>query len=649
MNAPTLTQTLNPMRRAAAWLALLLAALILAACGDDDSAVEPTARATLGAAGGNLSSPDGSLVLTIPAGALGNDTEITITEVAADAVPEHLKAINADRVYRLGPAGTQFAQPLTASVALAAGNQLAVMLIDSNGATTFADNQQVRIDAQGRRILGELTHFSHLVARTVGNYTGELVLDKRELKVGDSLNAVAVLSRLGDLPDADEFRKIGIEDGGGVATCTWFPGTSESTFLEPDPANPCPTELKDFGRDVVGEVLRTSAAWHCTVPSDQKEVVRVEFELQIALGLSAKVVSFAIEMDVGCTAGEAPSGLAEGVHPLAIGLKPDGLRVHTGNFGLRMWLALANGAVVYDLLSGLVEHNLTPNGLGAPGINNLDVAAITGGSTLAIFLPSGSGGALRNMIDGNWSYTQLSLQPYTDASTAGNALEAEEMVLASPGRSVEFVAYDASVGGFNFRAGLGLSNPPGGNIISADMPQNKAGSGVLMFSAGTDGGTTSSVYWHDRLDVSAPPVKLVSVNDPNARRIRCGGVAGQRYVCIVTAALLGKAWAFAFDPAKPTAPVTLQELVVGKGSVGVQFGTAADGTLRAAIANHDEVFYNYLAIDAQANVSANQRVALPAGCRRSAHVAVLLYLAQLYTVGTCPDDNAYFVTKVNLF
>ena len=78
--------------------AALLAAAVLASCGGGGGdSVGPIARKSVGAAGGSLSSPDGTLTLTIPAGALGNETEITITEVSTGNVPAHLKPIGAAR------------------------------------------------------------------------------------------------------------------------------------------------------------------------------------------------------------------------------------------------------------------------------------------------------------------------------------------------------------------------------------------------------------------------------------------------------------------------------------------------------------------------------------------------------------------------
>ena len=96
-----------------------IVAAFLAGCGgkehDDDG---PTASGTIGPAGGSVASADGSVALTVPAGALAAATEIRITAVSGDAVPANIRAESPDRVYRLEPAGTTFTTPARLSVRL---------------------------------------------------------------------------------------------------------------------------------------------------------------------------------------------------------------------------------------------------------------------------------------------------------------------------------------------------------------------------------------------------------------------------------------------------------------------------------------------------------------------------------------------------
>jgi len=104
------------------WVAMLAALLLaLAACGGDDgggstgSTPDPdegtTAKATIAAAdGGSVATASGKAAVEIPAGALADDTEISIEVLAQDAA-------TATNVYEFGPDGTQFQKAVTISLA----------------------------------------------------------------------------------------------------------------------------------------------------------------------------------------------------------------------------------------------------------------------------------------------------------------------------------------------------------------------------------------------------------------------------------------------------------------------------------------------------------------------------------------------------
>lgn len=100
-----------------AWRVLLAAALAcgLAACGDDDEAVQssaPTAAATLGAAGGTLTGPDG-VELVVPPGALSADTELRITKTGAGAPALQADGSVVTPTYEFTPHGLLLEQPVT--------------------------------------------------------------------------------------------------------------------------------------------------------------------------------------------------------------------------------------------------------------------------------------------------------------------------------------------------------------------------------------------------------------------------------------------------------------------------------------------------------------------------------------------------------
>ena len=534
---------------------------------------------------------------------------------------------------RLGPAGTRFAQPVRATVTLGAGNRPAVLLVESNGTVEAAADALIVSDATGRRATGELTHFSYLVSRTLREFTATLELDKRELRVGDEVRAQARLTYQS-------------EDSYGDASCDWKPPRTDAeggvlNALDTPPFA-CPTVALVRQEP---NVALAAAAWYCGAPGREVISIRYSVRTQVSgVPLPDVRTEFALAADVACTAGEPAPGPVAGVHRLPFGTRPDGLRVYPTGLGLRMWLAIAQGLLVYDLLSGLVEHNLTFSGAGAVGGDNIDVEAIDHGSTSAVFAASGSGGALRNRIDGNWTFTQLLLAAYLDASNAGNRFDAQEMVVTSPAAGLGFLRLDPTLGAFALAPGLSLSNLLFvGNLVSATVALQQAGAGVLALTIGTDANTTSTVWWHGRASTLSPAVPLFSIPDPLGRRLRCAPLPGGRVLCVVTAQTLGKAWIFTFDPAAPQQPVLPLEVPVGAGSVGVQITLGRDGLPVAVVSNFDEGTFNVLRFSAAGAVAGNVKLPLPAGCSRSAHVLLFVYALREWLAGTCFNEDAYFV------
>ncbi|MEZ6194562.1 MAG: hypothetical protein R3F20_02375 [Planctomycetota bacterium] len=102
-------------------LALLASLVLLGGCGGDGGGFTgATASAVIGAAGGQVSSADGRLVLDIPAGALGNDETITITAIGAADLSGTMADFAPQLAWRLEPDGLVFAQPVAITLDLGA-------------------------------------------------------------------------------------------------------------------------------------------------------------------------------------------------------------------------------------------------------------------------------------------------------------------------------------------------------------------------------------------------------------------------------------------------------------------------------------------------------------------------------------------------
>lgn len=107
---------------ARAALAVALAAtlaVLLAACGgnDDVEPPPPEASATIGAAGGTLSLPDGA-ALVVPPGALASDVQLRIVKSRANAPALPEGTADDLPVYEITPHGTRFQVPVTVRLPL---------------------------------------------------------------------------------------------------------------------------------------------------------------------------------------------------------------------------------------------------------------------------------------------------------------------------------------------------------------------------------------------------------------------------------------------------------------------------------------------------------------------------------------------------
>lgn len=152
--------------------------LALAACGGDGpsgpvgrtgntapqttqvgSSTGPAASQTIGAAGGSVTSNDGKLTVTIPAGVLAAATAVTVEPIAAFA-PWALGS-----AYRLGPSGMTFAAPVSiafhydpSQLVGTTPELLWIVSQDTTGAWPYAS--AVTVDTTAHTITVASSHFS---------------------------------------------------------------------------------------------------------------------------------------------------------------------------------------------------------------------------------------------------------------------------------------------------------------------------------------------------------------------------------------------------------------------------------------------------------------------------------------------------------
>lgn len=153
------------------------------------------ASATIGAAGGSLTSGDGLLTVSVPAGALAADTVIGIQPITATA-PGALGL-----AYRLTPEGATFAQPVTLrftySADEAAANAQDLLQVVTRDARGYWIAPTTTRDASGRTLSVTATHFSDW------SYVGGLQIAPASATVGVNKKVFLKVVDCGNSPDPD--------------------------------------------------------------------------------------------------------------------------------------------------------------------------------------------------------------------------------------------------------------------------------------------------------------------------------------------------------------------------------------------------------------------------------------------------------------
>jgi hypothetical protein len=111
-------------------LAVAVSALVLISCDDTDDGDAESPTPAVGATATpvkeesrTVTSDDGKLTLEIPLGAVAEETDITITAVPLDELPEELRVLQgAGPGYRLEPDGLEFSEPVAVGLQLDRGD-----------------------------------------------------------------------------------------------------------------------------------------------------------------------------------------------------------------------------------------------------------------------------------------------------------------------------------------------------------------------------------------------------------------------------------------------------------------------------------------------------------------------------------------------
>ncbi len=233
---------------------VLLIGLLSSCGGGGSSSGDSTAvSAVIGSAGGSLTSSDGNATLTVPAGALADDTKITMTEVSGNDIPAELQDPSVLKVYDMQPDGLQFATPATVEVhtlgstAPPDGAPLIGLISDSHGTLELLGPVNQTIDSNGITVSGPINHFSSLaVAHSTGlNVT--LEASPSTVSVGGEFTVTATVIQSKDSQ----------ADGTGEFNSSWTSPAIPVTDFDPPGFTIAPAVNE--GRETSSTVIGTCA------------------------------------------------------------------------------------------------------------------------------------------------------------------------------------------------------------------------------------------------------------------------------------------------------------------------------------------------------------------------------------------------------
>lgn len=158
----------------------------------------------IGTNGGDITSKDQLLTLTIPAGALDSETEIAIAELSGDDIPAELQDPTVRKVYDLQPNGLEFALPATVEVrtmgspAPPGGAPLIGLVSESGGELELLGPLENTVDDTGIVARAPINHFSSLAMFEFDGATFSLSAEPSEVPVGGSFTLTLRISSSGD-------------------------------------------------------------------------------------------------------------------------------------------------------------------------------------------------------------------------------------------------------------------------------------------------------------------------------------------------------------------------------------------------------------------------------------------------------------------
>lgn len=658
------------------WALLWLGcALVVAGCGGGSSSPASTVSSkTIGASGGVVTSANKALTLNIPAGALDDDVEITISKLSvADLGPE-FEGLGALQYFQLAPSGITFNQPVKVSLTglgnplidtdTFGGSAFLLLTADDLGNLELLDNPAMHAVLGSKSTLtvaGELSHFSPLVM-VPGGWSGSLG-SAFDFSVDGVPNQVVVNE---PYTVTFEFTRNDIPGDNPTVCPAYISPPDDRVFFAPiegtcsSATAPGSFALNDMG----GGMASASAVLYCDTVGDAvfKSIGRVEIgdlnsghPIEFAEG---RPVVYTAEKAIACVNPDpgdeppvlqtglftAPLGMG-GLESIAVVLRPEFFYSDYQSFAPEANLPIGllgsdTGSASVDLQTSVVVADNTSEFklplLGAGLIAQAPEMAGTTTTAAALFeYGTTAGGFLMNWDDSSETFGpggNYRMASHTDSTNVPpGELVANEMVITSD-TAVNFIAYDSGTDSYAYAA-QSLSYTRYGSVSPLSATARMEGGALLVLTSSGD------LYFDDRSGDSA---SLVGSLGSGPKKIRCTAEGG---ICVASL--------FADDKLVPimwdgiNTPTIGTGVSVGDGPVDIALHYDADSgnTLVLSTGFNDDTV-RLTEVDASGAEVSNTASPVPPGCEAPGHVDFILNKnteAPRALIGTCYDTGNYFV------
>jgi hypothetical protein len=600
---------------------VVLTAGLLSSCGGGSSSSDSTAvRAVIGSAGGSMTSSDGTTTLTIPPGALANDTTITMTAVSDSDIPTELRDPSVLKVYDMQPDGLQFTLPATiemhtvGSPAPPDGTPIIGLISDSDGTLELLGPLTQTVDANGIRTTALISHFSKVAMAESNGFSMTAAISPSSVIVGNDFTLTATISQS---PGS-------LADGTGKLHATNLDDDTVSLSGDFDPPGftiaPAVGEAHDISRTVTGTCDRVGNA-------------RVDIEFRLAsLGGTFHELPLEEHFDslihiTGALNGDVaivncvglpsvpPTTVALGLHNAPGGLTKLEQLILLGSSFANLsgnMLAVFSGAEGYavsDLTTGEVKRTKTgtaplfgavPISQNPPGADSA-ATVFTFGTSPFLDTYDAAGGDFSNFV---FTFTNS----ISDVSNAGGALTADEQLYVDV-FGVNFVAFDTTAGSYQPTSEIIPANGIGNGTQVSAFEQTAGGPVLVVTRVAAPG--AGQLFFAPR-DATTPTA--VGAVGADSRRIRC--TAG---VCVVTSFVDNVLTIVLFDGINP--PTIVGNASVGDGPVDVDLKALNNGNVRVGSTGFNDDTYTLTEIAPDGSVVSNTTLPVDTGCTNPGHLS----------------------------